>query len=180
MKKIIYIIVALALVLGLSFQELSAQSAPSTDITCLKNLIKLGKRINLRLNEASMNYSAQDTAALEQLNISIVDYQGNPCTGGSCRIKRLGKDYLLNPVLNYGGFKKNFTRFLSYTNTSFGEFTVYTHPANPSYKFKLSCYQVTPSTIDPNQQVCVSLGQALGANNSECSGSTSTPVCMFN
>lgn len=141
----------------------------------LSGLMTIGKNVNDALDRRSLFDDTADTTALDLLDISFKDYQGNDCTAGACRITVSGKDYYLRPYLNNGGENKNVTEFFSYTNTSVGSFTVYTEEANSSYTYRLRCY-AQGYTVGLDEDRCEKLAESLGAT---CTGSSGTRQCTW-
>lgn len=156
------------------------QSQVGADKKHLIKIVRLGKKVGKSLNRRSQTDCTQDTSALDKLDITLYDYQGNKCTGGTCRVKEGSKQYLTTPVLNYGACKKNFTKNYSYNNPAFGALETYTKGFTNGNKEKLICYKMAPGFMSPNKKRCVVLGKAMGATNTQCNKSYNKPYCTFN
>lgn len=147
----------------------------------LSGLMAVGKNVQDAMDRRSLFDDTTDSSALEKLDITFKDYQGNECTGGSCRITISGKDYNLSPSLNAGGtVGRNYTQFASYENTSFGSFLVLKNAIEYySDNYYLYCYGgLGGLTVDKDR--CVRLGKSLGSTSSSCSTSEAQPICSIN
>ena len=143
----------------------------------LAGLMTIGKNVNDALDRRSLFDDAADGGALEKIDLSFKDNTGSECTGGSCRITVSGKDYLIFPYLNDGGtVGQNQTTFFSHTNTAFGWFIVYAEGNSNTNLYRLYCYQMSGSYVDPDEDRCVRLGQSMGAT---CSGSSGAQSCVW-
>ena len=142
----------------------------------LAGLMTIGKNVNDAMDRRSLFDSVLDYGALEKIDISFKDYQGNDCTSNSCRITVSGNDYLLTPNLNESGEGKNNAKFFSYENTAFGYFRVNTDTYSSSYQYVLYCYQLS-GYVDPDEDRCERLADSLGAT---CTGASGARICNFN
>mgnify|MGYP003963976171 FL=1 len=165
-KKAFTLIELLVVVLIIAI--LAAIALPKYQVTRdrahLSGLMTIGKNVADAMDRRSLFDDVYDGNALEKLDISFKDNTGSDCTSGTCRIKVSGKDYSLVPYLNLTGLGKNLVEFISYTNTAFARFTVYSNGYNSSYLYKLECtysWGNVEVTIDSDR--CLKLGASMGA-----------------
>ncbi|MBT3393303.1 MAG: type II secretion system protein [Elusimicrobiaceae bacterium] len=132
-------------------------------------LMTIGKNIVDALDRASLSNSTSDSNALDSIDLSFKDYQGSDCTGGNCRITVAGKDYYIQPQLNYNSVQgSNFTRFYSFTDTSFPLFYVLDETSgsvlNSGYKYWLRCtYEWNNVEVTIDEDKCFKMGESFGA-----------------
>jgi prepilin-type N-terminal cleavage/methylation domain-containing protein len=149
------------------------------DRSHLSGLMTIGKNVNDAMDRRSLFDDVVDGGALDKLDISFKDYQGNDCTGGVCRIRVSGKDYSLMPFLNYSStVANNFTYLISYTNTSFALFAVCTDNSTAcgGHKYRLSCvdsgwdasYLEVSIDLSKCRKMAASLGSTSGASCTQC------------
>ena len=145
----------------------------------LSGLMTIGKNIADALDRRSLIDEGEDTAALQKLDISFTKYNGTDCTSITCRIKRSSKQYVIDPILNYGGHGYNFAQIYSYDDELLGMLRVHSEGYPVSYTHRLYCYQVSGSYQDPIRSRCVKVGKAMGAVNAQCED-TGNAFCTFN
>ncbi len=178
------------LVVVLIIAILGAMALPkymvARDKAHLSGLMTIGKNVNDAMDRRSLFDSQDDTTALDLLDITFQKYDGSgDCTSGNCRIKASGKEYNLQPSMNEGGVQgKHRTIFYSFTNPSFGVFSVYTKEYDSSNRYRLSCYSPGGSYIsaaDLDEDRCVKIGLSLGATNpTQCDKDYTNPYCYWN
>ena len=143
----------------------------------LSGLMAIGKNVNDALDRRSLFDSSTDGSALDLLDMSFNDYQGSACTGGNCRIKVSGKDYMLYPYLNTSStLGRNYSSFSSYHNESFGTFLVLKNALEYySSDYYLYCFGGSGG-LTVNVARCERLANSLGAS---CSGDSGARVCTW-
>ena len=163
-------ILVVAIILGVLASIALPKYMEARDKAHISALMTIGKSVNEALDRRSVTDYAADNRALDKIDLIFKDYQGNTCsaTATTCRILVSGKEYVIQPYLNYTGVRgRNFTYFNSYTNDSFGAFTVYTDTHSDD-NYRLSCYLRSPGIITPDESRCVKIGLSFGATNPHC------------
>lgn len=169
------------LVVVLIIAILSAIALPKYRITRdkahLVGLTAIGKNVNDALDRRSLFDTTYDTSALDLLDISFKDSTGSDCNGGTCRIKVSGKEYTIQPYLNYQSTTgDNFTYFNSHDNSAFGAIAVYTKAHDPDNTYRLACYLRSPGTVTPNVARCEKLAESFGTT---CDGGEGARYCLW-
>ena len=139
----------------------------------LTGLMTIGKNVSDALDRVSLYNTTTDSSALDYLDLSFKDYQGNDCTEGTCRVSVSGKEYRLDPFLNYASIQRNnFTRFNSYTDPLFYYFHICNETSTTcgGYTFRLSCVSTYTPEVTVDSDLCFAIGKTMGGvcNSSSC------------
>jgi|APSaa5957512622_1039677.scaffolds.fasta_scaffold41569_2 prepilin-type N-terminal cleavage/methylation domain-containing protein len=144
----------------------------------LSGLMAIGKNVNDALDRRSLFDDSDVNTALNLLDISLKDYQGNDCTTGGCRMTVSGNDYRMYPRLNVSGnIGSNYITFYPVADDLYlGRLDIHTQiyidNTSATTTFRLFCYEVGGNG-DPNEERCEKLGKSMGAT---CSGTNVTCI----
>jgi prepilin-type N-terminal cleavage/methylation domain-containing protein len=147
----------------------------------LSGLMTIGKNVNDALDRRSLFDSQEDTTALDLLDITFQKSDGTgDCTGGICRIKVSGKDYSIQPYLNYSDTHgRNFTILFSYTNPVFAAFEIKVNALSYySYNYRLWCYDTGTISMEVSldKDRCEKIANNFGAT---CAGPSGSRYCSW-